>query len=137
MPDPLAPKVLVVDDDRMVLLSTRLVLESAGFRVAISDRGDRALEIVREERPDVLLLDLMMPGTDGWETLRRLRADPVGALLPVIVFTASENTRGRITARTRGADDYVQKPFDADRLVALVRRHVAPSAAPVPASPSR
>jgi DNA-binding response OmpR family regulator len=137
MADPGAPKVLVVDDDRMVLLSTRLVLESAGFRVAISDRGDRAVEAVREERPDVLLLDLMMPGVDGWETLRRLRADPVGSLLPVIVFTASENTRGRIVARTRGADDYVQKPFDADRLVALVRRHVPSAGVPVPATPAR
>ena len=132
MPEPSVPptaapaaKVLVVDDDRLVLHSTRLLLESAGFAVSTVDRGEAAVEWAIRERPDVLLLDIMMPDVDGWETLSRLRSLPETADIPVIIFTAREHSRGRRLARELGAADYVQKPFDAKALLGLVRRHAA------------
>jgi DNA-binding response OmpR family regulator len=121
----LAPKVLIVDDDRMVLRSTRLVLESEGFRVVTVDRGEAAVETARIEQPDVMLLDVMMPEIDGWETLHRLRALPATRDIPVVIFTAREHVRGRRLARELGAVDYVQKPFDAAELASLLRTHAA------------
>ncbi len=118
-----APSVLVVDDHRMVLLSTRLILSTAGFRVVLCERGDQVLACVLRERPDVVLLDIMMPGVDGWETLSQLKADPRTAEIPVVVFTAREHLRGQRLARELGAAGYVQKPYDADRLCALLREH--------------
>ena len=120
-----AAKVLVVDDDRMVLTSTRLILESAGFRVVAVDRGDAAVDAARRERPDVLLLDVMMPELDGWEILGRLRAHEDTKSIPVVIFTAREHARGRRLARELGAVDYVQKPFVADALIRVLRTHAA------------
>ena len=127
MADVAAPpaKVLVVDDDRLVLHSTRLLLQASGFEVVTADRGDVAVETALRERPDVLLLDVMMPDVDGWETLSRLQSAPETRDIPVVIFTAREHTRGRRLARELGAADYVQKPFDAKALVGLVRRHAA------------
>jgi DNA-binding response OmpR family regulator len=119
------PKVLVIDDDRMVLLSTRLVLEASGCKVFVCDRGAQAVNVARQDPPDVILLDLMMPVTDGWETLGLLRADETTQRTPVVVFTAREHQRGHRLAREMGADDYVQKPFDAGRLVARLRELAA------------
>ena len=124
------PKVLVIDDDALVLRSTRLLLQSCGFSVVTLDRGDAAVETARRERPDVLLLDVMMPDVDGWETLHRLHADPETSGIPVVIFTAREHARGRRLARELGAVDYVQKPFEAQAFVDLLhgyaarRRHV-------------
>lgn len=118
-------KVLVVDDDRLVLHSTRLLLEASGFAVVTVDRGDAAVESAVREKPDVLLLDVMMPDVDGWETLSRLQAAPETRGIPVVIFTAREHSRGRRLARELGAADYVQKPFDAKALVGLVRRHAS------------
>lgn len=118
-----ALSVLVVDDHRMVLLSTRLILSSSGFRVLLCDRGDQVLPSVLREQPDVILLDIMMPGVDGWETLSQLKANPKTADIPVVVFTAREHVRGQRLARELGAAGYVQKPYDADRLCALLREH--------------
>lgn len=120
-----AAKVLVVDDDRMVLTSTRLILESAGFRVVALDRGDAAVEAARRERPDVMLLDVMMPELDGWEILGRLRAHPDTRSIPVVIFTAREHARGRRLARELGAADYVPKPFETDALLRVLRTHAA------------
>lgn len=120
-PSPARPRVLVVDDDRMVLESTRMVLETSGFDVTVCNRSDRAVDEARRCAPDLVLLDLMMPGADGWEVLRRLRAEIWTRDTPVVVFTAKEHRMGRKLAQDLGAADYVQKPFDSDRLVRLVR----------------
>lgn len=120
-PSPARPRVLVVDDDRMVLESTRMVLETSGFDVTVCNRSERAVDEARRCAPDLVLLDLMMPGADGWEVLRRLRAEIWTRDTPVVVFTAKEHRMGRKLAQDLGAADYVQKPFDSDRLVRLVR----------------
>lgn len=128
MPEPAAakPRVLIVDDDRMVLVSTRMVLEASGFAVSVCNESSRAVDEAKRAAPDVILLDVMMPGTDGWEVLRRLRAEIWTQSTPVVVFTAREHRMGRKLAQDLGAADYVQKPFDSDRLVRLVRSLVAP-----------
>ena len=118
-----APVVLLVDDDRMVLFSTKLVLQSSGFRVVAVDRGALAVEAARKDPPDVMLLDIMMPEMDGWETLSRLRAESGLREIPVLIFTAREHYRGRRVARELGAVDYVPKPYDAEKLVQLCRTH--------------
>ena len=118
-----APVVLLVDDDRMVLFSTKLVLQASGFRVVAVDRGVLAVEAAKRERPDVMLLDIMMPEMDGWETLSRIRAESELRDIPVLIFTAREHHRGRRVAKELGAVDYVPKPYDAEKLVQLCRTH--------------
>jgi two-component system alkaline phosphatase synthesis response regulator PhoP len=127
-----------VDDDRLVLHSTRLLLEAGGLDVVTVDRGAEAVEWARRERPDVLLLDVMMPEVDGWETLARLRSLPETSGIPVVIFTAREHARGRRLARELGAADYVQKPFDARALVGLVRHYASQARAggAAPAAPA-
>ncbi len=123
--------VLVVDDEVLILSTTRKVLESAGFDVTTAQSGQAAVDSALREAPDVILLDIMMPAMDGWETLRRLRAEPRTASIPVIVFTAREHVRGGRLARDLGAVDYVPKPFQLDDLVARVRAHASRAAAPL------
>lgn len=115
--------VLIVDDEPLILASTRLVLRSAGFRVTTTDSGNEAVAIAGDEMPDLILLDIMMPEVDGWETLGRLREDPRTNRIPVVIFTAREHTRGRQLAREMGARDYLQKPFEAEQLIELVHRY--------------
>lgn len=125
MPDAAEPHVLIVDDEPMVLTATRIVLRSAGFRVSTAEDGEKGVEAALRDVPDVILLDVMMPDIDGWETLGRMREHPKLAHVPVLIFTAREHTRGWKLARDLGAAGYVRKPFDADELIALMRRHAA------------
>ena len=116
-------KVLIVDDEKLIQITTKLVLESAGHDVLTAGDGENAIETAKSDRPDLILLDIMMPGIDGWETLSRLKEDPVTEDIPVIVFTAREHSRGKQLARDMKAVDYLQKPFEADDLIALVEQH--------------
>ncbi len=117
--------VLVVDDEPDVRLIARLVLHADGFDVREADNAAAALaELQVGDPPDVLLLDIRMPGIGGWELLQRLRADPATARLPVVVFTADLGARSE--AREYLAEDEVllTKPFLADDLLAAVRQAV-------------
>src|SRR5438270_14035008 len=89
------PKILVVDDTPANIRVMTAVLEPMGYRVLGAGSGPEALELVRRERPDLILLDLMMPGMDGYEVCRQLRADPATSFLPVVMVTAS-NERDRV-----------------------------------------
>ncbi|MFV9505900.1 MAG: response regulator [Oscillochloridaceae bacterium umkhey_bin13] len=113
--------ILVVDDDRDIARLVQAYLEQAGFQVRSA--GDRAgaLRIVRAERPDLLILDLMLPDGDGMDLARQLRADPTTAALPIIMLTARIEDADRIVGLELGADDYVSKPFNPRELVARVR----------------
>ena len=121
MPDLTLGKVLVVDDDRSnVELLTRLMTRE-GYRVVSALNGALALDAVERERPDVVLMDVNMPGVDGFEACRRLKGDAATRLLPVILITGLTATEDRIRGIDAGADDFLSKPFAIDELRARVR----------------
>jgi two-component system KDP operon response regulator KdpE len=123
--------VLVVDDEPRMINFMRMNLELEGTRVISAPNGKEALERVREELPDVVLLDIMMPGMDGFETLRRIRQF---SQTPVLILTAKDQEEDRIKGLELGADDYIGKPFSHRELVsrirAVLRRHYAPPPTP-------
>ena len=120
----MSKKTLIVDDEKLILISTRIVLESVGFEIVTAASGEEALVTARATRPGLILLDIMMPGIDGWETLSRLKEDPELKDIPVIIFTAREHSRGRQLAREMGAVDYFQKPFEPDELIDIVEEYL-------------
>ncbi len=124
-------RILVVDDDREVVRLIRAYLEQAGFEVLAAYDGDTAVHIIRRERPDLLLLDLMLPGKDGWAITRLVRADPALAHTPIIMLTARVDDTDKIVGLELGADDYVTKPYNPREVVARVRARLRqPDVAP-------
>jgi two-component system KDP operon response regulator KdpE len=123
--------ILVVDDEPRMIDFMRMNLELEGCRVISAPNGKEALVRAREELPDVALLDIMMPGMDGFETLKRLRQF---SQVPVLILTAKDEEEDRIKGLELGADDYIGKPFSHRELVsrirAVLRRHNAPPPAP-------
>ena len=119
--DPSTPRVLVVDDDEAVRTVASWQLESDGFTVAQAGDGDEALSAIDTERPDLVVLDLSMPGLGGLDVLRRVRGAPVTAALPVIVLSGRSGETDRIVGLDLGADDYLVKPFSPGELAARVR----------------
>jgi two-component system response regulator MprA len=113
------PTILVVDDDRKLREMLRRALESAGFEVATAEDGGRALAAVSNRAPDLIVLDILMPGVDGLGVARRLRdrGDPV----PILMLTARDAVPDRVAGLDAGADDYLVKPFSLDELLARVR----------------
>jgi two-component system alkaline phosphatase synthesis response regulator PhoP len=110
--------ILVVDDERNIVELAQMYLEQAGYRVDSASDGQEALTRARHRRPALVVLDLMLPGVDGWEVCRRLRAE---ADVPIIMLTARSDDVDRIVGLELGADDYVTKPFNPRELVARVR----------------
>ena len=112
------PLVLVVDDDPNVVALARIYLEGDGFRVAEADDGILALELARTQRPCLVVLDLMLPGVDGFEVCRKLQLE---SMVPVIMLTARVDEVDRLEGLGLGADDYITKPFSPRELVARVQ----------------
>jgi two-component system response regulator MprA len=122
-------RILVVDDDPMVATTIQRVLRPEGYEVEVALGGSAALELARRRRPDLVVLDLMMPGIDGFEVCRQLRAN---GNLPILMLTARSGTADRVRGLDTGADDYLVKPFAYAELLARVRallRRVAPPSA--------
>jgi phosphate regulon transcriptional regulator PhoB len=117
----MAATVLVVDDERDIVELVRYHLDKEGFRCLVAADGAAALRLAREARPDVLVLDRMLPGLDGLEVTRQLRRDAATARLPIIMLTARADEVDRVVGLEVGADDYVVKPFSPRELVARVR----------------
>ncbi|HEX7086727.1 MAG TPA: response regulator transcription factor [Vicinamibacterales bacterium] len=113
--------VLVVEDDPDIAALLRLHLSRAGFEIAMLDAGDAVVQAVRDRQPALVLLDLMLPGLDGFEVCRALRADPRTAGVPIIMLTARAEESDRVMGLELGADDYVTKPFSPKEVVARVR----------------
>jgi len=113
-------KVLVVDDTPQNIRLLEAVLAPRGYAVLAAESGQEALSTVAAEEPDLVLLDVVMPGMDGYEVCRRLRADQGTAFLPIVMVTAS-GTEARISAIEAGADDFIAKPLDQEELLARIR----------------
>ncbi|NGX06319.1 response regulator transcription factor [Mycobacteroides franklinii] len=112
-------KVLVVDDESNIVELLSVSLKFQGFDVYTADSGAAALDLARTVRPDAVILDVMMPGMDGFGVLRRLRADGIDA--PTLFLTARDGLQDKIAGLTLGADDYVTKPFSLEEVVARLR----------------
>ncbi len=113
------PHLLVVDDDEPIAASLRRALEYEGYRVSVARDGVAALATARRDSPDLVVLDLMLPGMDGVAVCRRLRADGCATL--VLMLTARDTTADRVAGLDAGADDYLAKPFAYEELLARVR----------------
>jgi len=111
-------RILVVDDEAKIVKLARDYLERDGFRVFSAGDGVTALAMARREKPDLIILDLMLPGMDGWEVCRRLRRE---SETPIIMLTARAEESDQVVGLELGADDYVTKPFSPRALVARVR----------------
>ena len=114
-------KVLLIDDDPQLRMILSRILNKNDFEVIIAEDGPAGLHLARQKRPDLIILDIMMPGMDGFEVAQRLHHDPVCARIPIMVLTAYATPYGRKTAIEIGIDDFVTKPFGIDEIVAKVR----------------
>ncbi len=122
-------RVLVVDDDTALAEMIGIVLRSEGFEPVFCADGDRALETFRSAQPDLVLLDLMLPGKDGTEVCRLIRAE---SGVPIIMLTAKSDTVDVVVGLESGADDYVSKPFKPKELVARIRARLRRAEEPAP-----
>lgn len=109
--------ILVVDDEPPIVRLVKATLQADGYAVATASRGEEAIEFLDEQRPDLIVLDMMMPGIDGIETLRRIRTR---SQTPVIMLTARSADMDKVRGLESGADDYITKPFNPDELVARI-----------------
>jgi two-component system, OmpR family, response regulator RpaA len=114
-------EILVVDDDEIVARTIERSLRAGGFRVVVVHSGVEALQTARRQSPDLVVLDVLMPGMNGYEVCRQFRSDPILEHLPVLFLTAKGKEDDRINGLRAGADDYLSKPFNLDELYLRVR----------------
>lgn len=114
-------KIMIVDDEKDLVSLLKLSFESENYGVVEAYNGHEALEKTRTEVPDLILLDISLPGIDGYEVCKRLRKDPATESIPIIMLTGKDEVSDKIEGLERGADDYVTKPFDINELKARVR----------------
>ncbi len=119
--------ILVIDDDKNILAIIELYLKKAGYMVVTCERGDEAIKAFHRTQPALVVLDVMLPGLDGWGVLSALRTE---SDIPVIMLTAKGDTTDRIQGLDLGADDYIPKPFEAKELLARIKAVLRRSAAP-------
>lgn len=115
-------KILAVDDERHIVRLIQVNLERAGYEVSTAYDGLEALRAIEEDRPDLIVLDVMMPQLDGFETLKRLKANPNTADIPVIMLTAKSQDADVFRGWQSGVDCYLTKPFNPMELLAFVKR---------------
>jgi two-component system phosphate regulon response regulator PhoB len=115
------PRILAVDDEEDIRELVRYNLEKEGFEVSVAESGERALDLIRSGRPDLVLLDLMLPGMDGFEVCRILKRNADTSSIPVVMLTAKGEESDIVAGLELGAEDYVTKPFSPKVLTARVR----------------
>lgn len=121
----MAKRILVVEDNPSVNRLVCYILEREGYQVLSASNGMEGLRIAREEKPDLLVLDVMLPGLDGFELCHRLRADPQTGWLPILMFSAKSQDADMSTGLRLGADDYLTKPADPLEIVKRVANLLA------------
>jgi two-component system alkaline phosphatase synthesis response regulator PhoP len=114
-------RILVVDDDRDIVRLVSSYLEKAGYQVLSAYDGESALQVLKAEKPQLLILDLMLPDRDGWDVARLVRSDPQLSATPIIMLTARVEDNDKIVGLEIGADDYITKPFNPREVIARVR----------------
>jgi two-component system response regulator MtrA len=122
-------KVLIVDDDAALAEMLTIVLRNEGFEPIVCPTGDRALALLREHRPELVLLDLMLPGKDGIDVCREIRVE---SGVPIVMLTAKNDTVDVVLGLESGADDYIVKPFKPKELVARIRARMRRYDEPAP-----
>ncbi len=122
-----AKKILIVDDDANILELFRDILEDKGYQVVTYTRGWEALQSVSRDRPDLIILDIMMPRVNGYEVCQILKENPTTKDIPVIFLTALSHQEALRRAAEGGADDYLVKPCPPDKLIKHVERYLGPS----------
>jgi DNA-binding response OmpR family regulator len=115
------PRILIVDDESAIRLVCRVNLDSAGFETIEAEDGETALALARSERPDLILLDVMLPGLDGWEVAAKLRELPETRDIPILFLTARSATADEVYGHAVGGIGYISKPFDPEALTARVK----------------
>jgi DNA-binding response OmpR family regulator len=118
-------RVLVIDDEAPIRLLCRVNLEAEGMQVSEAGDGPGGLDLARAQRPDVILLDVMMPGLDGWRVAEMLLDDPVTSDIPIVFLTARADVRDRARGIDLGGLEYITKPFNPVELATLVRSVLA------------
>jgi DNA-binding response OmpR family regulator len=116
------PRILVADDDPVILRLLEVNLGLEGFEVETANRGEDAVERARQIQPDVVILDVMMPGMTGYDVAGRLKEDPSTAAIPIVFLSARTQEEDRVRGRELGVAAYVTKPFDPGDLMDIVRR---------------
>ncbi len=111
-------RVLIVDDDKNILQIIKLYLEKEGYEVVEASRGDEGLKLFDNQPPHIVLLDVMMPGMDGWQVCREIRKT---SNIPIVMVTAKDETFDKVLGLELGADDYITKPFDPKEMVARIK----------------
>jgi two-component system response regulator VicR len=125
MPDQRLPSILVVDDNEDNAHIIRDYLEAKGYPISVAYNGDEAMELFEKEKPQLVLLDVMMPGRDGWEVCRAMKDSEIGRDVRVIMVTALQDWTDKRQAIETGADDFVEKPFELAKLASVVERNAA------------
>jgi DNA-binding response OmpR family regulator len=113
--------ILVVDDDPEIVAMLTTRLGHRGYTITTASDGERALELARREKPDIVLLDVMMPKRSGWEVVRALRQDPVTQDIKIVMVTAIGEQVNELTSPLYGADAYIDKPFEFDKLEKVIK----------------
>jgi two-component system alkaline phosphatase synthesis response regulator PhoP len=117
-------KILVVDDEVDLVETIRFPLEMEGFNVLVSYNGEDALNQARKERPDLILLDLMLPKLDGYKVCRLLKFDERYKDIPILMLTAKTQEKDKLLGKETGADEYITKPFEIDELISKVKTYL-------------
>ena len=117
-------RILIVDDEVDLVETVRFPLEMEGYQVLVSYNGEDALHQARKEKPDLIILDLMLPKLDGYKVCRLLKFDERYKHIPILMLTAKTQEKDRLLGRETGADEYITKPFDIDTLMEKVKTYL-------------
>jgi two-component system alkaline phosphatase synthesis response regulator PhoP len=117
-------KILVVDDEADLVETIRFSLELEGYNVLVASNGEEGLNLARQEKPDLILLDLMLPKLDGYKVCRLLKFDERYKHIPILMLTAKTQEKDKILGKETGANEYITKPFDMDELMAKIKSYL-------------
>ena len=117
-------KILIVDDEPDLVETVRFSLEMEGYQVLAAHNGEDGLNQARKDRPDLIILDLMLPKLDGYKVCRLLKFDERHKHIPILMLTAKAQEKDKLLGKETGADDYMTKPFDIDQLMEKVKFHL-------------